>query len=132
MDTNINTNARSSGRADAYSQDYHKSYFGNTRRGHDVDAWIEVWDYAGGCSFRGFVGGNGEDKSLFTFFDSAVIGRDLKQGLMALIELAETVFAVSQVVVCADRSVQETERQGFLEKSSMGWLRIGVSGSLGW
>lgn len=46
----------------------------------DVDAWIEVWDYAGGASFRGFVGGNGENKSLFAFFDSAVIGRDLKQG----------------------------------------------------
>ena len=45
-----------------------------------VDAWIEVWDYVGGASFRGFVGGNGEKKTLFAFFDSAVVGRDSKQG----------------------------------------------------
>lgn len=55
-------------------------YFAGRGQGQDIDAWIEVWDYAGGCSFRGFVGGNGENKSLFAFFDSAVIGRDLKQG----------------------------------------------------
>lgn len=45
-----------------------------------IDAWLEIWDYAGGCSFRGFVGGKGDLKSLFAFFDSAVVGRDLKQG----------------------------------------------------
>jgi hypothetical protein len=50
------------------------------KRPQIIDAWIEVWDYVGGCSFRGFVGGNGDQKSLFAFFDSAVVGRDLKQG----------------------------------------------------
>ena len=44
-----------------------------------IDAWLEIWDYAGGCSFRGFVGGNGADKSLFAFFDTSVVSRDLKQ-----------------------------------------------------
>ncbi|TVY80644.1 hypothetical protein LSUE1_G003900 [Lachnellula suecica] len=88
--------------------------------GQNIDAWIEVWDYAGGCSFRGFVGGDGENKSMFAFFDSAVIGRDLKQGLMALIELAETVFAVSQVVICVDRSVQDADRTAFLK--SLRWV----------
>ena len=39
---------------------------------------------------------------------------------MALIELAEEVFAVSQVVICLDRSVQESERKTFLK--SLRWV----------
>ena len=70
--------------ADAHSPpdesvDAYNSYFAN-KKPQPVDAWLEIWDYAGGCSFRGFVGGSGDEKSLFAFFDSAVIGRDLKQG----------------------------------------------------
>ena len=55
------------------------SYSGKPKSGQKVDAWLEIWDYAGGCSFRGFVGGDGNHKTLFTFFDASVIGRDLKQ-----------------------------------------------------
>jgi hypothetical protein len=114
---------------------YDNNYFANGKGGQALDAWLEVWDYSSGCSFRVFVGGNGENKSLFAFFDSAVVGSDLKQGyvvshitshksnicrLMALIELAETVFAVSQVVICLDRSVQETERKSFMK--SLRWV----------
>ena len=47
---------------------------------HIVDVWLEFWDYVGGCSFRGFLGGLEDQKSLFAFFDSSVVGRDLKQG----------------------------------------------------
>jgi hypothetical protein len=93
------------------------SYFSNNQA---IDAWLEIWDYTSGCSFRGFVGGNGDKKSLFVFFDASVIGRDLKQGLMELIELAEEVFAVSQIVICVDRSVQESERQSF--SKSLRWV----------
>lgn len=39
---------------------------------------------------------------------------------MALIELAETVFDVSQVVVCVDRSVPEADRKAFLK--SLRWI----------
>lgn len=55
---------------------------------HEVTAWLEIWDYAGGSSFRAFVtedlvsssSGQGEDtKSLFVFFDAHVMGRDLKK-----------------------------------------------------
>jgi len=55
---------------------------------HEVTAWLEIWDYAGGSSFRAFVtedlvsssSGRGEDtKSLFVFFDAHVMGRDLKK-----------------------------------------------------
>jgi len=62
------------------SPNAYNSYFQQGQNDPPIDAWLEVWDYAGGCSFRGFVGGKGEDKSLFAFFDSAVVGRDLKQG----------------------------------------------------
>ncbi|TAQ86687.1 hypothetical protein B7494_g4987 [Chlorociboria aeruginascens] len=110
----------------AYSppDDYKDVYsnFGNVKAAgkQPIDAWLEIWDYAGGCSFRGFVGGEGEKKSLFAFFDPSIIGQDLKQGLMALIELAEAVFAVSQVVICLDRSVLETEGKTLLK--SLRWV----------
>lgn len=53
------------------------SYFD---RRHGIDAWLEIWDYTSGCCFRGFVGGNGDKKSLFVFFDASVMGRELKRG----------------------------------------------------
>lgn len=46
----------------------------------EVDAWMEVWDYVGGASFRAFLANNGKEKSLFIFFDlEGVMGRDLKK-----------------------------------------------------
>lgn len=60
------------------SVDAYNSYF-RSQKLHPVDAWLEIWDYSSGCSFRGFVGGQDDKKSLFAFFGSAVIGRDLKQ-----------------------------------------------------
>ena len=115
--------------------DVYANYY-DIKHGQGVDAWLEIWDYRGGCSFRGFVGGKGEEKSLFAFFDSSIIGRDLKQGyaacalfilpqltqyrFMALIELAESVFAVSQVVICLDRSVGDEDRKAFMK--SLRWV----------
>lgn len=40
--------------------------------------------------------------------------------LMALIELAETVFAVGQVIICVDRAVPEDERKAFMK--SLRWV----------
>lgn len=60
--------------------DTYGSYFANGTTHQPVDAWIEVWNYAGGSSFRAFVGGDGDKKSLFAFFDSSVVGQDMKQG----------------------------------------------------
>lgn len=54
-------------------------YF-NQHGSTSTSSWLEIWDYAGGCSFRGFVAGSGQEKCLFVFFDAAVVGRDLKQG----------------------------------------------------
>jgi hypothetical protein len=39
---------------------------------------------------------------------------------MALIELAETVFALQQVVICLDRSVPEADAKSFMK--SLRWV----------
>ncbi|KID87830.1 ornithine decarboxylase antizyme [Metarhizium guizhouense ARSEF 977] len=75
-------------------------------QGFEVDAWMEVWDYAGGASFRAFVANNGQEKSLFVFFDiEGVMGRDLKKALMALIELADGPLECAHIVTCIDRRI---------------------------
>lgn len=49
-------------------------------QGFEVESCMEVWDYVGGASFRAFVADNGEEKSLFVFFDvECVMSRDLKK-----------------------------------------------------
>lgn len=76
--------------------------------------WIEVWDYRGGAHFRGFTVSGPEEsyaKSLTVFFDKEVINCELKQGLMALIELASTQeLGCERLVICVDSAIQEPER----------------------
>ncbi|KFA49787.1 hypothetical protein S40293_08475 [Stachybotrys chartarum IBT 40293] len=82
----------------------------NKPRGFEVGAWLELWDYAGGASFRAFVADNGDEKSLFVFFDvQGAVGRDLKKGLMALIELADGPLECSNIVACLDRRMLEDD-----------------------
>ncbi|KAM7213739.1 Ornithine decarboxylase antizyme domain containing protein [Rhypophila decipiens] len=78
---------------------------------HEVTDWLEIWDYAGGSSFRAFVTEDlGEDtKSLFVFFDAHVLGRDLKKALVALIELADGPLSCSHMVICIDRMIPADE-----------------------
>ena len=45
-----------------------------------VREYVEVWDYAGGARFRGFVAEKDGERALFVFFDKEVIGKDLKPG----------------------------------------------------
>jgi hypothetical protein len=45
-----------------------------------VNSWLELWDYAGGSTFRGFVANSENERCLFAFFSPNVAGRDLKQG----------------------------------------------------
>lgn len=49
-----------------------------------VTDWIEVWDYAGDTSFRGFVAGEEREKSLFIFFDDELAGKDLRHGCVTI------------------------------------------------
>ncbi|KAI1004405.1 hypothetical protein K3495_g3809 [Podosphaera aphanis] len=79
-----------------------------------IDVYLVIWDYLSGCRFRGFVGGQGTKKSLFIFFEPSVLVNDLKQGLIALIELAESVFDLSKVVICLERSAPEKDCLAFV------------------
>ncbi|KAK4104404.1 hypothetical protein N658DRAFT_492513, partial [Parathielavia hyrcaniae] len=87
--------------------------FGVSGRG-GIHGWLEIWDYAGASSFRGFVAEDARQgtKSLFVFFDAHSITRDLKQALVALIELAEGPFVCSHMVICVERSIAEEEIHG--------------------
>ncbi|KAI0896633.1 ornithine decarboxylase antizyme-domain-containing protein [Annulohypoxylon nitens] len=77
----------------------------DTKTGVNVNGWMEFWDYAGGASFRAFVAEDGDEKSLFAFFDNGLVGRDLKQALIALIELADGPVGAAHVVICVDRKM---------------------------
>jgi len=56
----------------------------NTRRYSETEGlireYVEVWDYAGGARFRGFVAEKEDERAMFVFFDNEVIGKDLKKG----------------------------------------------------
>lgn len=49
-----------------------------------VQTWIEVWDYAGGARFRGFVAGDEDERTLFVFFDNGMQKHDLKPGYVEI------------------------------------------------
>lgn len=74
----------------------------------EATQWMEIWDYQGANSFRAFVAEDFalNEKSLFVFLDAGVVGRDLKKSLVALIELAESPLACSQLILCVDRSIE--------------------------
>lgn len=67
-----------------------------------VTEWLEVWDYVGGSSFRAFIAedGDGQEKTLFAFFDSGVAGHDLTKAYayplyLIIFEIILTLDAVS-------------------------------------
>ncbi|XXH03705.1 hypothetical protein Hte_010111 [Hypoxylon texense] len=88
--------------------------------GVHVNGWMEFWDYAGGASFRAFVAEDGDEKSLFAFFDSGLVGRDLKPALIALIELADGPMECSNVVICVDRRMPQDYAKTLMK--SLQWV----------
>ncbi|KAI0438876.1 ornithine decarboxylase antizyme-domain-containing protein [Xylaria telfairii] len=85
-----------------------------------IRGWMEFWDYAGGASFRAFVAEKGDEKSLFAFFDNGLVGRDLKQALIASIELADVPLGCSNVVICLDRLMPEDQAKSLMR--SLQWV----------
>ncbi|GJC98225.1 ornithine decarboxylase antizyme [Colletotrichum higginsianum] len=83
-------------------------------------AWLEVWDFAGGASFRAFVADDGTEKSLFALFDRNVIGRDLKPALMALMELVDGPLNCQHLVICVDRGIEEEDAKSLMK--SLQWV----------
>jgi len=87
---------------------------------------IEMWDYIGGVRFRGFVAEQSGEKAMFVFFDQAVVGGDLKAGLMALLELCEVeYFACDRLVVCIDRHADATARDALAK--DLGWIGFSLT-----
>ncbi|KAI1112983.1 ornithine decarboxylase antizyme-domain-containing protein [Nemania sp. NC0429] len=86
----------------------------------DVKGWMEFWDYAGGASFRAFVAEKGNEKTLFAFFDSGLVGQDLKPALIALIELADVPLGCSDVVICMDRHIPADHAKSLMR--SLQWV----------
>ncbi|OAQ96328.1 hypothetical protein LLEC1_03732 [Akanthomyces lecanii] len=106
--------ARADRRSGSFSQQQSAddSQSNNGKAGFEVDAWMEVWDYVGGASFRAFLASNDDEgeKSLFIFFDmEGIMGRDLKKALMALIELADGPLGCGNIVTCMDRRMPVDE-----------------------
>ncbi|KAK7722554.1 hypothetical protein SLS64_001091 [Diaporthe eres] len=77
----------------------------------EATSWMEIWDYQGGASFRAFTVEDyaRDERTLFTFFDAGVVGHDLKDALVALMELAESPLGCSHLVICIDRSIETDE-----------------------
>ncbi|KAK1980918.1 ornithine decarboxylase antizyme [Colletotrichum cereale] len=83
-------------------------------------AWLEVWDFAGGASFRAFVADDGTERSLFALFDRNVIGRDLKPALMALMELVDGPLDCQHLVICVDRGIEQEDAKSLMK--SLQWV----------
>lgn len=45
-----------------------------------IRSYWEMWDYRGGCRFRGFVAERDEETAMFVFFDEGAFGHGLKPG----------------------------------------------------
>jgi len=83
---------------------------------------LEVWDYIGGASFRGFVAEKREkqERSLFLFFEQGVEGTELEHGFVALIDLAMECFDCQNLVVCLDRQTPEMKHL----VRDLGWVGL--------
>lgn len=92
-----------------------------------VSCWLEIWDYSGGSSFRGFVGEDPQSsaRTLFIFLDSQRPRRDFKQALVALIELGEGPLACSYGVICVERSTPDEERDSLI--NGLQWAGFSLS-----
>ncbi|WYZ41754.1 hypothetical protein EsH8_V_000649 [Colletotrichum jinshuiense] len=88
-------------------------------------AWLEIWDFAGGASFRAFVADDGTEKSLFALYDRNVIGRDLKPALMALMELVDGPLNCQHLVICIDRGIEEEDAKSLMK--SLQWVGFELS-----
>jgi len=81
----------------------------NTATGLVRSHW-EMWDYQGGCRFRGFVAEGEHETGMFVFFDEGAFGHGLKAGMMALIDLCDAPgVKCSNIYVCLDRRLKMSE-----------------------
>ena len=121
---------------------------GGVKEGNTIEQFFEVFNYAGGGTFRGFTASDERGmRSMFVFFEEEKLGHDLKPryvtlcdsdeglrimtivpaltiscfSLMALLELCDvSAFHCSQMVVCVDRTLEDNDAKGLLR--SLGWV----------
>jgi len=94
-----------------------------SRYGHQmlVTDWLEIWDYVGGATFRGYIADNEGERTMFVFFDSGVLSSDLKPGLMALLELCSVSDVdCTRLVVCLERQSDPEDMKGLMR--DLGWV----------
>lgn len=70
--------------------------FSVQKTGHDIQRWIEVWDYAGDAIYRGFVAEHNGEKTMFVFFDRA-LDHGLKSGYVTLCSLGRSLEVPSRL-----------------------------------
>ncbi|KAI9826191.1 MAG: hypothetical protein M1826_006706 [Phylliscum demangeonii] len=96
--------------------------------------WLEIWDYVGGGSFRGFVAESSNvdhERHMFVFLERPAIGSDLKPGLMSIIELASSpLFECSGLVLGLDRSLPQPEVQTLMR--DLGWVGFSLVTLAAW
>ncbi|OQO11491.1 hypothetical protein B0A48_03218 [Cryoendolithus antarcticus] len=88
-----------------------------------VTDWLEVYDYHGdGVRFRGFVAESPKQRAMFVFFDKDVVaGQDLKPGLTALLELANSDGVdCDQLILGVDRTADEIAAKDLTK--DLGWV----------
>jgi len=91
-----------------------------------ITDYIEMWDYVGGISFRGFIAEKEDQRVMFVFFDESAIKGDVKAGLMALLELCEVdYFSCDRLVLCIDRQVDQAARNNLTK--DLGWIGFGLT-----
>ncbi|KAF7719179.1 Uncharacterized protein PECH_001819 [Penicillium ucsense] len=101
------------------------SYYRQRPSHRSIEKWIEVWDYSGDAIYRGFVTGEGDERTLFVFLEDGTIGQGLKSGLIALFELAGSdAFDCTQIVACVNRS-QHTDEMELVR--SLGWCGFNLT-----
>lgn len=114
---------------------------GGVKEGNTIEQFFEVFNYAGGGTFRGFTASDEKGmRSMFVFFEEEKLGHDLKpryvmncdsdksstlmvsrSSLMALLELCDvSEFHCSQMIVCVDRTLEDNDAKGLLR--SLGWV----------
>lgn len=85
--------------------------------------FVEVWDNVGESSFRGFIYQHGgKDKAMFLFFEQ-LSKLPLKDGLLALIELASDCYGCDRLVICLDR--QSNDLHALIR--DLGWFGFELS-----
>ncbi|EED23600.1 yippee family protein [Talaromyces stipitatus ATCC 10500] len=99
-------------------------------RQRDIEAYLELWDYANDAIYRGFVVDGCGQRTLFVFLDSQATSHGIKTALLSLFELAELeAFECSQIMACVPRS-DDPVGSGIVR--NLGWCGFSLTSLDSW